>query len=243
MPTQAQLNGIQSLAIKTAFGGGQVGQSSWVGPWEPYCDNPVRVERRITSRQAHDAKRLGNVKILDGLKALEVAIEVPCRRCEKCLQFRQNRWRERAVTEYEKSNRTWWMSLSFSPIHLAGVLAEARSPELKDTEAAAYRHVQKYLKRLRKHGAVFRYLAIYEEGDINGRAHYHLFLHEIGSRPIFKETLEDHWPSFVWARLLGSDDAPRRASYITKYATKSLDIKPRASVRYGQPSFPLNSLN
>ncbi len=246
MSTDAQTIGTQSLAVKAALAGGNVGQSSWVAPWSPYCDNPLRIERRITSRQARHAKFVGKAKLVDDLKALEVAIDVPCRRCAKCLQFRQNRWRERAAWEieraYQTGHRTWWMCLTFSPIHLAGITMAARSTSLKDVDATAYRDVQKYFKRLRKGKAEFRYLAIMELGDENDRMHYHLLLHEKGSN-ILKETLEDLWPSNVWARLLGSEDASRTASYITKYATKSLDIRPRASSKYGQISFTLNSKN
>lgn len=238
MASEAQLIGTQSLAVKAALAGGQEGQSSWVGPWSPWCDNPIWVERRVTSRQAHDAKKIGNCKISDMLKSLEVAIQVPCRRCEKCLKFRQCEWRERAVAECGSANRTWWMCLTFSPIHLAGILVSARSDSVKDIERVAYRAVQKYFKRLRKAGAVFRYFAVYERGDLHGRSHYHLLLHETGSRPISNETLQDLWPSNVWVRLLGCEDAGRTSSYITKYATKSLDIRPRASVKYGQTSFP-----
>ncbi len=238
MSSEAQRIGTQSVAVKAALAGGQVGQSSWVGPWEPYCDNPVTVNRRVTSRESHGAVMIGKLKVSDMLKSLEVSINVPCRRCKKCLEFRQCRWRERAVNECDKANRTWWICLTFSPIHLAGVLLEARSGELKDIERAAYRHVQKYFKRLRKAGSVFRYFAVYERGDKHGRSHYHLLLHETGSKPILNETIQEIWPSNVWVRLLGSEDAGRTASYITKYATKSLDIRPRASVLYGKTSFP-----
>lgn len=256
--SEAQSIGTQSLAVKAALAGGQVAQSSWVAPWEPWCDNPVRIDRRVTSRQARGALTIGKCKMVDMLKSLEVSAHVPCRRCEKCLKFRQCRWRARAVVECERANRTWWMSLSFSPIHLAGILAEARSGEVKDIERAAYRHVQKYFKRLRKGNkliiedgvvkrrfnapADFRYFAVYERGDLNGRSHYHLLLHETGSRPIPNATIQDHWPSFVWVRLLSGEDVGRTASYITKYATKSLDIRPRASVLYGKTSVTLKPL-
>ncbi len=234
MDDQAAAVGTQALAIKTALAGGTVAQSSFVSDWEPYCDNPVTVDRRITSRLTNDGIKFGGLKLLDPLKSLEVSIQVPCRRCDKCLQFRQMQWRERALIEIEKANRTWWVTLTLSPTHLAGILLEARSDSDKHVEAAAYNHVQRYFKRLRKLGAEFRYLAVFERGRKTGRQHYHLFLHETGTRPVVKLLIEAQWRSNVHARLVGGMEARGRATYITKYATKSFAIRPRASLDYGK---------
>ena len=46
------------------------------------------------------------------------------------------------------------------------------------TERIAYTHVQGYLDRLRKSCGSFRYVAIPEYGEENGRLHYHLIIHE-----------------------------------------------------------------
>ena len=83
------------------------------------------------------------------------------------------------------------LTLTFSPIHLSGVLSAAKSGALRDVEAAAYLHVQKFFKRLRKNHprAKFRYLCVYERGgETNGRSHYHVLLHESG-RTAFAEKL------------------------------------------------------
>lgn len=173
-------------------------------------------------------------------------MDVPCRRCPKCLQFRQMQWRERALLEILASNRTWFVTLTFDEPHLAGIIAEAMLNECHEDEAlteghietAAYRHVQRYFKRLRKAKAVFRYLAIFERGEDTGRPHYHLFLHETGTRPVLKRVIEDQWRSFVHARLVGGDDVAGAASYLTKYATKSLDVPPRSSGGYGKIPSP-----
>lgn len=234
--------GTQALAIKIALRGGIFKKGVFVANWQPYCDDPVTIDRYITSRQA-----------VDELKAMEVSMLAPCRKCKKCLQFRQLKWRERAIYEIGRANRTWWITLTFSPQHLAHVLMEAKTAEHKDIEPAAYRHVQRFLKRLRKYlwkhrdrildedgketganWAEFRYLGIYERGKKHGRSHYHLFLHETGTRPVLKELIERTWVSNVHARLVRSEDARRRASYVTSYATKSFDIRPRASSNYGK---------
>nr|QXN72816.1 MAG: replication initiator protein [Microvirus sp.] len=161
-------------------------------------------------------------------------MDVPCRKCARCRQFRQMRWRERAIYEMAIANRTWAVTLTFSPIQLAGVLASAKGPELVDVERRAYADVQRYFKRLRKGGAVFRYLAVFERGEESGRMHYHVLLHETGRFPVPKGVLDEAWPSFVHARLVDSAAGPGAASYITKYATKELSVRPRASERYGR---------
>ena len=79
---------------------------------------------------------------------------------------------------------------------------------------------------------MFRYLAVYERGEASGRSHYHLLVHERGSYPIPKRVLEDMWPSHVHARLV-SKETTGSASYVTKYLTKNLAVRPRASGRYG----------
>lgn len=234
--------GTRSLAAKIALRGGRVGASSFVAGWVPHCDTPVEIQRRVTSREAHNELRICMLKIRDQSTAMEVSALVPCRRCAKCLQFRQMKWRERAIWEMDRAyyagRRTWFVTLTFDPIHLCGILMEARSSSIKDIERAAYKHAQRYFKRLRKLRCQFRYLAVYELGEKSGRPHYHIFLHENGSRPVLKETIESEWRSNVHARLVGSEEADRNASYLTKYTTKSLDIRPRASARYGKPTVP-----
>lgn len=231
---QARIRGTRSLAVRIALKGGRQGKSTFVGSWEPYCDKPVVIDRRITSREGVRQLSIGKLKVRDEVTAMEVSMKAPCRRCAKCLQFRQMKWRERAIYECAGANRTWFVTLTFAPIHLAGILMEAKGGETCQIERAAYRHVQLFFKRLRKLKCVFRYLAVYERGEETGRSHYHLLLHETGTRPILKEVLECQWRSFIHARLVGGEEACRHASYVTKYTTKSFEIRPRASRGYGK---------
>lgn len=163
-------------------------------------------------------------------------MHVPCRRCAKCLQFRQMKWRERALLEVEQSPRTWFVTLTFSPVHLAGVLSEAallkKGTEFERTQVAAYRHVQRYFKRLRK-SVRFRYLAVYELGSKTGRSHYHLLIHEL-DRPMPKSLLERLWLSNVHARLIDKGPRSGAASYITKYTIKHHSVRMKSSSNYGK---------
>lgn len=250
---QARNQGTRALAVKIALHGGRIGKSSFLADWQPYCDEPVTLDRRITSREAVTLATVGGVKVRDEITAMEVSLKVPCRRCPKCLQFRQMAWRERAILEIARAKRTWWITLTIDPQMLANIHMEARGTELRDIERAAYPRIQRYFKRLRKlfrkHAdriydkdgtligydeARFRYLAVFELGEKTGRPHYHLFLHETGTRPCLKIHIESQWRCNVHARLV-SGDGSSRASYITKYATKSFSIRPRASLAYGKP--------
>lgn len=217
------------LAAKIAMFGGTVAPGNFFADWAENCEKPIELKRMVTSRQA-----------VDDIKPLELGLMVPCRKCETCLQYRQMMWRERAIYEIGKANRTWIVCLTFSPAHLALILLEAKSGSERDVEMAAYKHVQLFYKRLRKK-AVFRYLAVFERGDKNDRAHYHLLLHEIDHNSIRKAFIESGWPSIKHARLVRSDVADGAATYVTKYATKSLSVKPRASFGYGKNLFPVET--
>lgn len=220
--------GTRSFAIKLALAGCQRSPTLFQDGRLPYCDSPVHIVR--ASRASEEM----------GTQSLQAEMYGPCRRCPKCLQFRQMKWRERALAEIQAWPRTWFVTLTFSPEHLAGVLQEAAlmsSPEATEArvERAAFGHVQRYLKRLRKDGCDFRYLAVYERGEETGRSHYHLLVHEV--KPLTKRHLERQWRSHVHARLV-AEKARGAASYLTKYATKSIDIRPRASRYYGDLSHP-----
>ena len=216
----------RKMASRMAMRGQALSGYQFHNAQKPYCDEPVAIRRAVRAGGLH--------------RSIEVSMFGPCRKCEKCLLFRKMKWRERALHEldhtWSQNRRTWMLALTFSPTHLAGVIMEAqklRGPgDL--VERAAYRHVQLYFKRLRKAGARFRYLAIFERGGESGRPHYHAFIHESGPRPILHQMLDSQWRSFANPKLIRSQDAVGKASYITTYATKSFDIRPRASVGYGK---------
>lgn len=190
---------------------------------KPYCDQPVWVYSSVVPRDA--GARSG------GFRNVEAGLYAPCRKCPKCLQFRQMKWMERADLEIRMAPRTWWVTLTFSPLALSKVLIEAEDGSPKMIERRAYADVQRWFKKIRKLHKL-RYLCVYELGEENGRSHYHLLLHETTSS-IPKRLLEGRWHSHVHARLV---DRSRSGltGYITKYATKNLDVRPRASQSYGR---------
>lgn len=221
----------QKVALKLALRGArQVSRYAWVSDRLPYCDDPVRV---IWSKKPGAAG-----------PPVEASMWAPCRRCPRCLQFRQMRLRERCAYEIGRTHnagyRSWWVTLTFSPVHLAGVLAEAARAGDKSpagVERAAYSHVQRYFKRLRKASkSRFRYFCVYERGEETGRSHYHVLMHEVGPKPLLKRTIEGQWRSQVHCRLVDVDRGRSGlSSYLTKYATKSVEVRPRLSLGYGKP--------
>ena len=218
-----EIKGAHKLARTLALRGDRLSRTEFHDPSKPYCDDPQLVGLR--------ARRMAD------LAPVEASAWRPCRKCAKCLQFRQIKWRNRALSEIKASKRSWFITLTFSPVHLAGILLEAKSGDNRAIERCAYRHVQRYFKRLRKNHplAKFRYFAVYERGEQTGRSHYHVLLHEVGERPVMKLQLEKQWVSNVHARLVAVSQGGA-ATYITKYATKSFDIRPRASANYGKGS-------
>lgn len=200
----------------------RVSSTSWFNPAKPYCDDPQGIT--LTRRPG------------GGTPAITAEFFVPCRKCEKCLLFRQLKWAERMTTECLRHERSWFVTLTFDPTHLMGIVLESykltkiQSPEAA-IEAAAYSHVQRYFKRLRKNGARFSYAAVPELGSQTERLHYHLLLHETALGSTSRRLLDRQWRSFTTASLVKS--APKTGAYVSKYLTKSIS-RIRASQNYGK---------
>ena len=192
----------------------------------PYCDEPVTVSRS-TTKHTH--------------RVAGYTMQAPCRKCAKCLLYKSLHWRDRAQVELLKHSRSWHVVLTFAEGHKLALLGQQTlEPGAKEKrlEKAAYRHVQKYFKRLRKKGHKFRYLAVFERGGKSEREHFHVLLHETGD-PISKRVIQRTWSSpIVYAKLVNHgqlhiEDALSAASYVSKYATKDAFTRFRASSQYG----------
>lgn len=189
--------------------------------WKPFCDSPIPVEVTKSGKYT---------------KPAQLAMLVPCRKCPKCLRVKSTLWQRRSVWESKFFEKTWSVTLTFSPAHLSRLMMEA-SARQKGTyeqalEKAAYADVQKFFKRLRKNRNVqFRYCAVAEYGEANGRLHYHLFLHQVTGK-LLKADIEAEWPSFTHCRLVKNPEA--QAGYLAKYLTKNPVARMRASRFYGR---------
>lgn len=235
------------LASRIALMGGNRVNGAWEAPWRPSCDNPVEV--RVSSPRT-DRGRWTTAT----LRPYDVLMLVPCRKCEQCLRIRQMQWRTRILRELDRAVYAYFITLTFSPAHMAGVLAEAQQRRQQGrtaVEGAAYRHVALYLKRLRKgrtassrgaakdslgrtrqrfDGISLRFFAAMEYGEENGRLHFHLLVHT--QRYVPPEIFTGEWRSRADAQLVRSREGC--ATYVSKYLTKEQTPgRARASIKYG----------
>jgi len=208
--------------------------------WEPWCDAPVRVVMRSHPRS--------------DCVTVEAALRVPCRKCAKCRQFRQMQWRQRIFNELaqndDRGRRSWFVTLTFSELHLTGLYLEGvkmasqrGSPLAECIERCAYAQVQLFHKRLRKAltplGSGYRFVCVPEFGELHGRLHYHLLVHETAG-PVSYGHIQSAWRAgFIHAKLVDADNTASLAGvagYVSKYLTKNLTSAVRASTRYGEVS-------
>ncbi|QCS36332.1 replication initiator protein [Capybara microvirus Cap1_SP_263] len=90
-----------------------------------------------------------------------VPMSVPCGKCIDCLQLRTHDWELRMKYELLNSNYGLFVTLTYDDFSCPSLGVEVS-------------HVQKFIKRLRKHGHIFKYYCIGEYGTSTFRPHYHL---------------------------------------------------------------------
>lgn len=174
-------------------------------------------------------------------------MEVPCRKCPRCLRARAALWRARAKSEVELASRTWFCTWTLSPDARYRTLSQARAAlsaqsldydVIEPAEQFRYwlREIGKEftlgLKRLRKNtGATVRYCII-AECHKDGAPHFHGLVHEVDKlRPVTHKALDrDLWRlGFTRYKLADAGTV----GYVTKYLTKSSLARVRASGGYG----------
>lgn len=171
-----------------------------------------------------------------GLKYIDM--EVPCRKCPDCLRRRSRQWRKRALRELGTANRTWLATFTVAPENRVLWAYRLNTPLSNPLSDEAYvrlwrefsRELTKYFKRQRKAGYRFRYLLVAEKHK-DGFPHAHALIHEIGE-PVTKRQLESEWAlGFTSFKL--ADREPKTAYYVTKYLSKCMMARVRASLKYG----------
>jgi len=204
------------------------------------CSNPYTSTYKAAPYQDANGKIVRR-------NAQYVDISTRCRQCVACLRHKARLWRVRALSEYQKSYRTWFGTLTLKPeevfkTHLRAIDAAAKERQcwerLPAKKQFAYKHrfisrdITKALKRFRKNtGIPFKYLIV-AEAHKSGEPHYHVLFHEVNpNRPIRYADLRTFWPHGFSQWKLVSD--PKQATYLCKYLSKSLLARVRASQRYG----------
>lgn len=203
-------------------------------------------------RDSRRSRRSRHVHLVPGLTKVTLTVELAtrCRRCGWCLRRRASKWRFAALAELEQaSGRSWFGTLTFSPDWRfrirakASRAAAAKGEDLERIEPTdRFRYlanaggelVTKWLKRVRKEsGAALRYLLVVEAHK-DGTPHFHVMVHEQNaSEPVRELTLRRQWSHGFSKFNLVKDRIA--AAYVTKYLSKSLMARVRASVRYGKP--------
>jgi hypothetical protein len=182
--------------------------------------------------------------------SLELELMTRCRNCDNCRRVRASEWRYRCLTEVRSSDRTWFGTLTLSEANQFRFLTMARmrcSTQGVDFDMQSFgeqlklRHreiapeITRMLKRIRKgcQGPV-RYIVILEAHK-SGVPHYHLLIHEKSDlTKVRKSVLDANWPLGFCQWRLVDKDRPQSAVYITKYLSKSLAARVRASQGYGR---------
>lgn len=193
---------------------------------------------------------------------MRVTLTTRCRKCDNCRKARSNEWRYRAREELRRAGRSWFGTLTLSPIAHYRMVSEARAyaasraipwNSLSDEErfkrvaSASLKEVTRYFKRVRKESKVpIRYMAVTERHK-SGLPHFHVLLHEVELKPVRHATLSSQWTyGFEKWRLVPFDETLKAANYVTKYISKEAVGRIRASQHYGKTEGlvgPLMSLN
>lgn len=208
------------------------------------CTSPV--SRTVQARRSPNRGRYLEVGA-GSAGSLYMDMELPCRKCAACLAKRAYQWRQKALRETGVSQRTWFFTLTLAPEwqqrHLDGArrAAARKGEDLDCAQAGAIflaRHAQisreltLWLKRMRKaSSARIRYLLVCERHK-SGLPHYHGLLHESPGPHLTKRCIQGAWrQGFSNARLVSD---PSEVAYVTKYLSKSIEARVRASIEYGE---------
>lgn len=148
---------------------------------------------------------------------------VPCGRCYECRQQKQDEWFVRSFLQwqYNIENSTFFYTLTYN---------NASLPYSMGVPSFSKRHVQLFLKRLRKELSkecvVLKYLISSENGERYGRPHYHgIFYLSVRYNPYrFYKLVEKCWTyGFVkYGDNVGVVTDMRGIKYVTKYVTKDI---------------------
>jgi len=138
-----------------------------------------------------------------------------CGQCDDCLKLEAWRWTQRVRVEMLFS-KTWFLTLTY-----------------RGEIPAGYTEIQKMFKRLRKKHD-FRYLAVAELGEKEGRLHYHCVIH--GN--LTKREVRGEWSHGFSDAKLASSSSDAVARYVSKYISKAKSKVGgrcyRASIGYGK---------
>jgi len=214
------------------------------------CEKPVSVTSwsRVTGR-------IDRLLYGKSPPMAEITLLTACRRCRTCLRKKSKLWSYRAQQECALAERTWMCTLTTDPeidfridmacaARIAGFAQMPPQGKFQHQALEMGVEVTKWLKRVRKNsGHPYRYLLIVETHDSRdtspekrGRPHMHALLHEFPGMPVRKAVLESAWRwGFGSFKLVETDQ--EAAWYVSKYISKAIDCRTRASIEYGNQRY------
>lgn len=246
LPMELHLDHLRRI-IGNALTQGAERESATVFRWNiaGRCESPVTLNYHARP-EGHGARE---VLVAPGrAHPLELGMEVPCRKCRRCLIYRSALWTGRAKAEIGMAIRTWFGTLTLDPGEQFRALSIARAEAASEhvdydclPEEERFirrvrvisRDITRWVKRVRKEsGARLRYLLVSERHK-SGDPHWHVLVHETRFQPVRYATLKSQWLHGHSQFKLVNEDAP--AAYVCKYLTKVNEgARVRASLRYGQ---------
>jgi len=200
---------------------------------EEYDDGTFRI---IGSERVEDIIE-APLPELQILNPMWLEVMTRCRKCDDCLRARRSSWTARSLCEFAATaGRTWFVTLTYDPHwrHQICLKSQAKYGNIDFANLAKVSSVMvtRYFKRVRKNTKKkFRYMMVHEPHQ-DGFPHVHMLLHE-QSAHITKRELQREWPyGFSNPKLCSAD----KAHYICKYVSKDVEVRVRASIRYGRSS-------
>ncbi|QXP07932.1 MAG: replication initiator protein [Arizlama microvirus] len=143
----------------------------------------------------------------------EYPITVPCGKCIPCLVNKRTDWIFRLQVEHRTTKSALFVTLTYDSKHLPS------------NGSLCKKHVQLYLKKLRKQDkkengeTKIRYFGVGEYGTQYGRPHYHLLLFNV-SEKLARECWRDRLGNPIGLVHIGNVSAAS-VGYVTKYIVQT----------------------
>lgn len=151
---------------------------------------------------------------------------VPCGKCYDCLSSATTSWMVRCGEQFKKSSQSYFYTLTYDPQYINSY---GSLPDGKPRYVFNKRHVQLFLKRLRKSltnlDVKIKYILTSELGENTHRPHYHaiFFLNKAVNPFVFRNSIRKSWTlGFVRSGdNLGIVRNTAAINYVIKYILKT----------------------
>lgn len=152
---------------------------------------PVPGQRTLNGKQAYKILQLktlsgsGYATVMAGRdfefynNHKKECISIPCQKCIGCRLTYARQWADRCLLELQYHKDAWFVTLTYNDEHVPrSMYGDPETGEARPCLTLDRRHVQLFLKRLRKavEPTKIRYFGCAEYGPSTWRPHYHLII-------------------------------------------------------------------